>query len=456
MYNINQIQSEYKTKLITSDYAASLVKSNYRINFGLGTGTSVYMDRALAKRLQNDTLLRGLEIQTQIAIRHDVLETFKTTESPEIARFYTTHFGAHDRLMQSSGNAWYVPMLFNEEPLYWSQEGNQFDICCIQVAPMDKYGNFNFGPINADLWGIIKNSKTVIVEVNTNIPIALGRDSHINISEVNYIIEGDNPVLAEFPPKPATEEDRRIAEFIVNRVNNYSTLQLGVGAVPNSVGTLLAESDVRDLSAHSEMFVDGYVELYNAGKLTNRKPIDKGLSVYTFAGGSKRVYDFIDDNPICCCAPVDYVNNVHVISSIDNFISINGCVGLDLYGQVCSESVGFRHVSGTGGQLDFVLGAFLSRQGKSFICTHSTRTDRDGTLHSQIHPTLPQGSIVTTPRAAVNYVVTEFGGVNLKGKSTWQRAEALISIAHPEFREELILEAEKMGVWRNTSKGEYL
>lgn len=456
MYNINQVQSEYLTKLISADYAANLVKSNYRINFGVGTDTSVYMDRALAKRLETDTLLRGLEIQTEIAIRRDFLETYKATTSPDQCRFYSSHFGKHDRLMQKQGNTWFVPILFNEEPLYWAQEGNGFDICCFQVAPMDKYGNFNFGPVNADLWGIIKNSKTVIVEVNESMPIALGYDSHINISEVSYIIEGENPALPEMKPKPATDEDRRIAEFIVGKVSNFSTLQLGVGAVPNSVGCMLAESDIRDLSAHSEMFVDGYVDLYNAGKLTNRKQRDKGLSVYTFAGGSKRVYDFIDDNPICCCAPVEYVNNVHTISEIDNFISINGCIGIDLYGQVCSESNGFRHVSGTGGQLDFVLGAFLSKGGKSFICTHSTRVDKDGNRHSQIHPVLPLGSIVSTPRAAVNYIVTEFGGVNLKGKSTWQRTEDIISIAHPDFREELIKEAEKMGIWRRSSKGEYL
>lgn len=219
---------------------------------------------------------------------------------------------------------------------------------------------------------------------------------------------------------------------------------------------MLAESDISDISAHSEMFVDAYMNLYYAGKLTNNKKADKGLSVYTFAGGSKELYEFIDDNPICCSAPVDYVNSIHTISQIDNFVSINSCIGIDLYGQVCSESAGFKHISGTGGQLDFVQGAFLSKNGKSFICTHSTGKDRDGNKISKIHPTLPAGSIVTTPRSAVNYVVTEFGAVNLKGKSTWQRAENLISIAHPEFREELIKEAEKMGIWRNTSKIEYI
>lgn len=456
MYDISQVQSEYKTKLIDADYAASLVKSNYRLHFGVGTGTSIYMDRALGKRLRGDTVLRGLEVQTEVAVRSDMMETFKAAKGVDVVRFYSSHFTAQDRQMMEEGNCWYVPILFNEEPLYWNLEGNYFDICCIQVAPMDRYGNFNFGPTNADLLGIIKSSKTVIVEVNEKMPIALGYESHINISDVNYIIEGESPDLAEFLAKPASPEDRRIAESIVDRVRNDSTLQLGIGAVPNAIGKLLAESDIRDLGGHSEVLVDSFMNLYYAGKLTNNKKRDKGLTVYTAAVGSKELYDFIDDNPICCAAPVDYVNNVHTISQIDNFISINSCVGVDLYGQVCSESAGYRHLTGTGGQLDFVLGAFLSKNGKSFMCTHSTRTKRDGTKESLIHPVLRPGSIVTTPRSATHYVVTEYGAVNLKGKSTWQRAESLISVAHPDFREELVKEAEKMGIWRNTSKIEYV
>ena len=456
MYDISQVQSEYKTKLIDADFAASLVKSNYRLHFGVGTGSSIYMDRALGKRLKTDTLLRGLEIQTEVAVRNDLLETFKATRDVNTVRFYSSHYTAMDRMMADAGNCWYVPILFNEEPLYWGQEGNGFDICCIQVAPMDRYGNFNFGPTNADLLGIIRNSKIVIVEVNEKMPIALGYESHINISDVNYIIEGESPELAEFKAAPASPEDRRIAESIVDRIRNESTLQLGIGAVPNAIGGLLAESDIRDLGGHSEVIVDSFMNLYYAGKLTNKKKVDKGLTVYTAAVGSKALYDFIDDNPICCAAPVDYVNSVHTISQIDNFISINSCVGVDLYGQVCSESAGFRQLTGTGGQLDFVLGAFLSKNGKSFMCTHSTRTKPNGEVVSLIHPTLPRGSIITTPRRATHYVVTEYGAVNLKGKSTWQRAESLISVAHPDFREELIQEAEKMGIWRNTSKIEYI
>lgn len=452
MYDIKQVQQEYKTKLISAEFAASLVKSNYRIHFGVGTDTSVYMDRALSERLKNDTLLHGLAVQTEVAFRNDYLETYKSAKSVDQVRFYSSHFTGIDRNMSKAGNAWYVPILFNEEPRYWSLEDNYFDICCIQVAPMDKYGNFNLGPNNCDLHGIIKASKTVIVEINEKMPIALGYLPSINISDVNYIIEGDSPEIPESIPKESDPEDRRISEYIVSKVRNGSVLQLGIGAIPNSIGTMLAESDIRDLGGHSEVLCDAFMNLYYAGKLTNNKKQDPGRTVYTSAVGSKALYDFIDDNPICCIAPVDYVNNIHTISEIDNFISINSCIGVDLYGQVCSESAGYRQISGTGGQLDFALGAFASKNGKSFICTHSTRKDKNGNLESLIHPTLPPGSIVTTPRTAVHYLVTEYGAINMKGKSTWQRAEMLINIAHPKFREELIREAEKMGIWRNTSK----
>ena len=200
------------------------------------------------------------------------------------------------------------------------------------------------------------------------------------------------------------------------------------------------------------MFVDAYVDLFEAGKLTGNKPVDRGKALYTFAGGTKRLYDFIDDNPICCSAPVDYVNNVNVIGSIKRFVSVNSCIQVDLYGQVCSESAGHQQISGTGGQLDFVMGAYLSDDGQSFLCTPSTRTLPDGSKESLIAPILSPGAIVTTPRTATNYIVTEYGAADLKGKSTWERAELLINIAHPDFREDLIKAAEKNGIWKQTSK----
>ena len=195
------------------------------------------------------------------------------------------------------------------------------------------------------------------------------------------------------------------------------------------------------------------MDIAAAGKITGRhKNLDKGRQVYAFAAGTQKLYDYVNRNPDVMAAPVDYTNDVRVIGQIDNFISINNAVDLDLFRQVNAESAGLKHISGTGGQLDFVMGAYLSKGGKSFICLSSTVTGKDGTMKSRIVPTLTNGSICTAPRSCVHYIVTEYGMVNLKGLSTWERAEALISIAHPDFREQLIADAEKMGIWRRSNK----
>ena len=184
-----------------------------------------------------------------------------------------------------------------------------------------------------------------------------------------------------------------------------------------------------------------------------RKPFDRGRQTYAFAAGTQKLYDFIDNNPECMAAPVSYVNDIARVSQIDNFISINGAVDVDLYGQVSSESSGTHHISGAGGQQDFVMGAYLSKGGKSFICCSSSYMDKkSGQLKSRIRPTLLEGSVVTATRTNLHYVVTEYGKFNAKGKSTWERAEGLIAIAHPQFREELIAEAEKMHIWRRSNK----
>ena len=320
--------------------------------------------------------------------------------------------------MSKAGRCWYIPMMFNELPVYWQHNDSGVDIAFFQVAPMDKHGNFNIGPQVADIWGVIKSAKKVIVEVNENMPIAHGHQTQLNLYGIDYVVEGSNPPMDELINKEPTKIDRYIAEYVVSQIESHSTLQLGIGALPGCIGSMLADSDVRNINAHTEMFVDAYVDLFDAGKLTGNKPVDKGKAVYTFAGGSQRLYDFIDDNPICCSAPVDYVNSITTVAKIKNFISINSCIQVDLYGQVCSESAGTQQISGTGGQLDFVLGAYASKGGKSFLCTPSTRTLKDGTRVSLISPVLPAGSIVTTPRTATNFVVTESGIANLHlGKS---------------------------------------
>jgi acyl-CoA hydrolase len=296
---------------------------------------------------------------------------------------------------------------------------------------------------------MIENADIVIVEVNENIPVCLGGASEfINISEVDYVVESENARLLTLPEPNITEIDKKIAKIIVEQIQNGSCIQLGIGGMPNAVGKLIAQSDLKDLGAHTEMFADAYLDMYKAGKLTNiNKAKDKGKSVYTFALGSQELYDFLHLNPECASYAVDYTNNLAAISANEKMISINNAIEVDLYGQVSSESSGFRHITGTGGQFDFHYGAYHSKGGKAFICLTSTVTDKNGNVKSRINPIFSPGTITTLPRTITHYIVTEYGMVNLKGKSTWERAEALISIAHPDFREELIKEAEKMKIW---------
>lgn len=449
MYRVSNLAEEYRKKLITADEAAAMVRPGDRIHYGIGCGSVVDIDEALAKRADE---LHGVEVISTVTIREKPFALYEATTSNEQVKFASAHFSGFDRLMSKNGRCWYIPMLFSELPSYWVNNPSGIDIAMFQVGPMDSHGNFNVGPQVSDMWGVIKAAKKIIVEVNENMPVALGHQTQLNLYGIDYIVEGSNSPLAELKIKSGSKIDKMIASHVVERIKSHSTLQLGIGALPSTIGTMLAQSDIRNINAHTEMFVDAYVDLFDAGKLTGNKNVDKGKALYTFAGGTKKLYDFIDNNPICCNAPVDYVNNVHIISSIKNFVSVNGCIQVDLYGQVCSESAGHQQISGTGGQLDFVMGAYQSDGGKSFICTPSTRTLPDGSKESLIAPMLKTGSIVTTPRMATHYIVTEYGAADLKGKSTWERAEALINIAHPDFREDLIANAEKMGIWKNTSK----
>ena len=247
--------------------------------------------------------------------------------------------------------------------------------------------------------------------------------------------------------------DLAIANLVVPEIPDGACLQLGIGGMPNAVGSLIAKSDLKDLGVHTEMYVDAFVDIAKAGKITGmNKSIDKGRQVYAFGAGTQKLYDYLDENPQCMSAPVNYTNDIRSISALDNFISINNAVDIDLYGQINAESAGTKQISGAGGQLDFVLGASLSNGGKSFICMSSTFTAKDGTVNSRIRPTLANGSIVTDTRANVHYFVTEYGIVNLKGLSSWQKAEAIISVAHPDFRDQLIAEAEQMKIWKQSNK----
>ncbi len=452
MYKVSDLLVEYKKKLTSADKAVQIVKSGDRIHYGLFNALVVDLDRALAKRTQE---LEDVLIMTSIwAYPHPPQILVEDPESKHF-KYLSTHFSGYDRKMNKAGCCWYVPVTFRENPKYWSENVGDIDIAMLQVAPMDRYGNFNLGPQVAEIQGILKRAKVVMLEVNEKQPIAHGVQNTINLFDIDYVIHGSNIDMPIIKPKDPSEIDKKIGAHIVERISSGSTLQLGVGGLPNYVGAMIADSDINDLSVHSEMYVDAYLKLYMEGKITGNKNLDKGKMVYTFAQGTQDLYDFINDNPITYCAPVDYVNALEVIAANDKVVSINSCLQVDLFGQVNSESAGLQHIGGTGGQSDFVMGAFKSKGGQSFLCTPSARTKKDGSLESLIRPTLPLGSIVTVARANTHHIVTEYGIVNLKGKSTWERSELLISIAHPDFRDQLIKDAECMGIWKNSSKITY-
>lgn len=446
------IQNEYRKKVMTPDEAAALVQPGYYIHMGTFGSIARDFEAAIAKRKDE---LSNITLFSCLWSYDDFYETHKVDPEGEVFQIFSTQMSQKDRRVKSAGHEWYIPMLYcdNNRMYHERVKSRPMNIFVFMTGPMDRHGNFNLGITNGEVRSLIETADTVIVEVNENMPHCEGLENYINIAEVDHVIISSNYPLAELPSREgAGGADAKIAELLLPEIEDGSTLQLGIGAMPNHLGHLMVESDLKDLSIHTEMLVDSFVDLYEAGKITNNKPINRGKMVYTFALGSRKLYDFLDHNPVGMSAPVDYVNDPAVISAHDKMISINAALQVDLYGQVSSESIGFSHISGQGGQMCFVEGAFRSKGGKSFLCTASTKTQKDGTVESLIVPFLPPGGIVSTPRYATQFVVTEYGMVNLKGLSTWERAEALIGIAHPDFREDLIKQSEKQGIWRRSSK----
>lgn len=441
---------EYKQKLVSADEAVKIIKSGDWVDYGWCTGTPDALDKALARRTDE---LKDVKLRGGIILRP--LDVFEREDAGEHFTWNSWHMSGIERKYISRGFAYYAPIRYSELPRYYRDSANPDDVAMFQVAPMDKHGYFNFGPNASHMTAVCETSKKIIVEVNANMPRCHGGfENGVHISDVDYIVEGENPAMGILGGGGApTEVDQAVARLIVEEIPNGACLQLGIGGMPNTVGSMIAESDLKDLGVHTEMYVDAFVDIARAGKINgSKKNIDRYRQTYGFAAGTQKLYDYLDENPELMSAPVSYTNDIRSISSLDHFISINNAVDLDLFGQVNAESAGIRHISGAGGQLDFVLGAYLSNGGKSFICCSSTFTTKDGQLKSRILPTLNQGSIVTDTRTNVHYLVTEYGKVNLKGLSTWERAEAIISIAHPQFRDELIAEADKMKIWRRSNK----
>lgn len=446
---MKDVYQVYKEKLLTAKEAVKVVSSGDVVQFNSYNGNPPALDRALAARKDE---LEGVVIYTSVPL----YPLYTISSDPEGKHFIydSWHVSGYDRrLAQKGTNVYYVPALYYELP-FILKDKKMTDVVMVQTGPMDEKGNMNFGPSAAHAKMIMDSAKTVIVEVNSNMPTALGGyDESVNIREVDIVVEGDNLPLFSIPQLEADDTDRKIASLVMNEIEDGACLQLGIGALPNLIGEMIADSDLKDLGTHSEMLADAHMKMYRAGRLTGaKKQIDKGKMVYGFAMGSQELYDFIDNNSACATYPVTHVNFPGTIARNPQVVAINGAIEVDILSQINSESVGIRQISGTGGQVDFMLGALMSEGGKGIICMHSTYTDQQGNMISRIKSTLSPGSIVTVPRTIAHYIATEYGIVNLKGKSTWHRSEELISIAHPRFQDELIKEAERMNIWRRTNK----
>ncbi len=441
------IMRDYQRRLITAEAAAAMVESGFWLDYGMALGMPVAFDAALARRKNelSGVRLRGLMSARPLAV---------VTEDPEQRAFaYSSwHLSGQERNWAGRGLCDYIPMAYQNKPEIY-RKCLDVDIAVISTPPMDRHGYFNFSLSNSATMAILETAKTVIIETNQALPRCLGGfEECIHIRNVDYIIEGGNHPLVELPSSRPGEVETRIAEHIVRQMKNGSVIQLGIGAIPNSVGLRIADSDLKDLGMHTEMLVDAYLAMHNSGKLTHaRKNIDRHKGVWSFCMGTKDLYEWVADNPGLASCPVNYTNSPEVMGRNNNLVTINCCIEADLYGQVSSESSATRQISGTGGQLDFVHGSFISDGGKSFICMASTYTDKQtGQTRSRIVPVLPQGEIVTAPRSQIHQLVTEWGCTILAGCSMKERSERIIALAHPEFRDQLFREAEKLGLLRRS------
>ena len=455
-----QLMNKYRSKLITAEKAASLVPDRGRVSYGSFHTKPIAFDIALAARIASGDFSK-LDINivgTILPVPQAMVKMCEMADKGDFA-YNTTWFGPLERMFAGKGVPVYVPLHFQDvlrlrtEPLW--HDCQRRDVAVIQAAAMDNFGNFNFGITNSLTRRDMLNSPVRIVEVNTNFPIICGgAEEHMSIDEIDYIIEGSNPEMFCIPHIEATEEEQKIAENLIPLIRDGACLQLGIGGVPNAIGKMIAQSDIKDLGVSSEMFCDAFYDMYMAGKITNnRKKRDVGKSVFTFSLCTKETMDFMNKNPLMASYHGEYVTEYSNVKAEDNMFSINATLQMDLMGQAASETVGgHTQYSGTGGALSYTWGSFESKGGTAVLCLPSTYQDKGGKLHSKITPTLPLGSAVTIPRTITSTVATEYGVVNIKGLNMWLRAEKLISIAHPDFRDELIREAEKMNIWKKSNK----
>jgi len=435
---VNRWQELYREKLTSPEEAAKLIESGDNILAPLSNGQPLALVNALAQRFRNDelrdvTYVSGVDVRW-FDLYHPDLVGKVLIDSGFVA--IATRHGVGEGLFT------YTPCRLGQT-VDMINQCRRCHVTCMVVSPMDKHGFFSTG-CNVDWgWEAAKATapRNIIVEVNENMPRSYGHNQ-LHISEVSAVIENHIP-LFELPPIPISEKDEKIGRFIADMIEDGSCIQIGIGGMPNAIANFLM--DRHDLGVHSEMLTDSMVDLYHAGVINcSKKNYLPYKWIGSFALGTRKIYDFIDENPMVEMHSTRFVNDPYIIGQNDQVVSVNATVEVDLSGQAASESIGTNQYSGTGGQLDFVQGAWRSKGGKSFLTLYSTYTDKKGKMKSKIVPTLSSGIFTTVSRTDIQYVVTEYGIANLKGQNLRTRVKELVSIAHPDFRPWLEYEARKM------------
>lgn len=415
----------YQSKLVTPEEAVKHIPDGSRVFFGHAANEPEALVSAM---VANYKQYHDVEIVHWVPMGKG---EYTRPEMKGHFRYNGWFLGAATRQSVQEGRADYTPFFFHQAPRFFRDGTLPIDVAMVSVTPPDKRGFCSLGVSVCATKTAALSAKIVLAQVNDQMPRTMG-DSFVHVSRLTYCSEVSQP-LPELRGGPITEIEEAIGRNCASLVEDGSTLQLGIGSIPDAVLKFLA--DKKDLGIHSEMFSDGVVDLYEKGIITGAaKTIDKGKMVAAFLMGTRKLYDFVDSNPDVLMLPVDYVNNPAVIARNHKMVSINSCLQIDFNGQVNSESFGMNQFSGIGGQLDYVRGATMCPDGKSILAMPSTA--KGGQL-SRILPVLPEGTTVTTTRTDVQYIVTEYGIANLRGKSLRERAKLLISIAHPKFRDEL-------------------
>jgi itaconate CoA-transferase len=432
---MNMYAAEYKKKLTTPEKTVKRIKNGDTLVHGSTISEPPALLEAIAGRAREGSL-KNLKVYSSLPMEYAA----KTVLSPDLSdciQAYSFFVTAADRARVKVGLSYYVPNYIHQIPRLCS-DFMDIDVVVTTVSPMDKAGYFTFGAVNDYTSIAARNCKTLIVEVNENMPRVFG-DSLLHISEVAAVVENHVPLLEMPTPEPKPEDDV-IAKYIAEMVPDGATIELGLGGIPNAIAHLL--EDHQDMGVHTGVFVPAMVDLIEKGVITGKKKtLHPRKHVFMVAQGTKRMYDFINDNPSMESYPASYTEEPSVIAQNDNMISINTIIEVDLTGQCNAEYMAGSQFSGTGGQLDFVRGAFNSKGGMSIQAFYSTA--RNGKV-SRIVPRFAPGTVVTIPRMDTHLLATEYGVIDLKGKSTRDRALAIISIAHPKFRDELLREAEDM------------